>query len=85
MHMIVGNIVNPSSYKSTASQVNLCKDRFVKVYVIDGAIPTITVLTPGIVCNSYGQRDVNSLTADVKYKAVSTDGLDTDTITLHPE
>jgi hypothetical protein len=82
-HMITGNIIDPLSYGSTAHRIKVCAGTMVTAVVSDstnagGATNTSDSLT----CDANGCSGMVSATE--KYKSVSSDGKDKDTITLLP-
>ncbi len=88
-HTIVGNIVDPASYAPTAARITLCAGTSARALISDSTgTPGVTPVTPGITCMSSGTTitcSVGSLTTTEKYIAVSSDGSDTDRITLLPQ
>jgi hypothetical protein len=82
-HAITGNIVDPGSLGDTASRIPVCAGTQVNVVVTDqsGNNPAITA-GGSLSCNPTGCSGVVDVTE--KYKAVSTDGKDTDRMTLLP-
>jgi hypothetical protein len=87
MHLISGNIVDPNSLGEKASKVTVCPGTSVSVVVIEGdppgGTPTNTPNSPGIFCDSRGCNAPN-VTAKVKYISRSSDGKDTDRMTILP-
>jgi hypothetical protein len=85
MHLIVGNIIDPTSLGAKVSKLTVCRGSSVSVTVTDSTgTPSNTPNSPGIVCNSSGCVAAN-ITAKVKYISRSTDGKDTDRMTILPE
>ena len=80
-HVITGNIVNPTSLGPKATRIPICMGTSVTAMVSGG---TATTLTSGITCTGTTCLVV-SLTATEKYIAVSSDGKDTDRLTLLPQ
>jgi len=83
-HAITGNIVEPSSLGETAHRIPVCTGTQVSIVVTDssGNMPVITA-DGSLSCNSMGCTGVVNVTE--KYTAVSTDGKDTDRMTLLPK
>jgi len=81
---ITGNIVDPGSLGETAHRIPVCTGTEVTVVVMDssGNMPVVTA-DGSLSCNSSGCTGVVNDTE--KYKAVSTDGKDTDRMTLLPK
>ncbi len=82
-HRITGNIVDPGSLGETAHRIPVCAGTEVTIVVTDssGNSPVITA-DGSLSCDSMGCTGVVNVTE--KYKAVSTDGKDTDRMTLLP-
>jgi len=82
-HRITGNIVDPGSLGETAHRIPVCAGTEVTIVVTDssGNSPVITA-DGNLSCDSMGCTGVVNVTE--KYKAVSTDGKDTDRMTLLP-
>ena len=82
-HSIFGNIVDPGSLGSTAHRIPVCAGTPVTIMVSDRTgIPTNTA-GGSLSCDSAGCSGVVDDTE--KYKSVSSDGKDTDRMTLLPK
>ena len=82
---ITGNIVDPSSLKETAHRIPVCAGTRVDIEVTDTTgVPTVTENSQGITCTG-SSCVVMMIGATEKYIAVSSDGKDTDRITLLPK
>ncbi len=81
---ITGNIVDPASLKPNAHRIPVCSGTLVTVSIVDisGGLPTVTV-GGSLSCNSAGCTGVVNVTE--KFKVVSSDGKDTDRMTLLPK
>ena len=84
-HDITGHIVEgASAYGPTAHSIEICEGTAVTAAVIDTTgTPTNTVLQGPMACDPSGCT-VSALTERAKYGSVSSDGKDTDRITLIP-
>ena len=80
---ITGNIVDPSRLRITAHRIPVCQGQPVTVVVADTTgTPTVTA-GGSLSCNSAGCTGVVNVTE--KFKVVSSDGKDTDRMTLLPK
>ena len=82
-HAISGNIVDPTSYGPTAHRIKVCAGTTVTVVVSDTTGQAINTAGGSLTCDLSGcSGQVNSTE---KYKSVSSDGKDTDRMTLLPQ
>jgi hypothetical protein len=82
---IRGNVVSPASLGETAHRIRVCAGTRVEVTVTDSTgSPTITAASGEIICGG-GACIVETIDEKAKYVARSSDGKDTDRITLLPE
>ncbi len=84
-HTITGHIVG-SGYNNTTNRIKICQGTAVFIEVTDTTadVANAPAKTPGIDCTSPAECGIASLTATEKYKVVSSDGKDTDRVTLIP-
>jgi hypothetical protein len=82
VHSILGNIVDPGSLKETAHRIPVCEGTEVNIVVTDTTGTPINSADGSLTCNSAGCSGVVTVTE--KYKSVSSDGKDTDRMTLLP-
>jgi hypothetical protein len=82
--VIAGNIVDPSSLKETAHRIPVCSGTEVTVTVTDGSGNT-PVITAGGSLTCKGQICTVTPVVTEKFKVVSSDGKDTDRMTLLPK
>ncbi len=84
VNFITGNIVDPTSLGETAHRIPVCEGTLVNVLVTDTTgIPTVTANSGGITCTG-STCVVMTISATEKYIARSSDGKDTDRMTLLP-
>jgi hypothetical protein len=82
---ITGNIVDPASLGDTAHRIPVCSGTRVEVIVTDATgTPTLTANSSGINCTG-SMCVVETISATEKYIARSSDGKDTDRMTLLPQ
>jgi hypothetical protein len=82
-HCITGNIVDPSSLGSTAHRIPVCAGTNVSAVVTDSTGTPTNTSDGSLSCNSSGCS--GSVNATEKYKSVSSDGKDTDRMSLLPQ
>jgi hypothetical protein len=82
-HAITGNIVDPGSLKQTAHRIPVCAGTAVNIAVTDETGTPINTADGGLSCDSAGCSGMVNVTE--KYKSVSSDGKDTDRMTLLPK
>jgi len=82
-HTIFGNIVNPGSLGDTAHRIPVCAGTEVNAVVTDATGTPVNTAGGSLSCNSAGCSGVVNVTE--KYKSVSSDGKDTDRMTLLPQ
>ena len=82
-HAITGNIVDPGSLKETAHRIPVCEGTEVNIAVTDDTGTPTNTSDGALSCNSAGCSGVVNVTE--KYKSVSSDGKDTDRMTLLPK
>ena len=82
--VISGNLVDPSSLKETAHRIPVCSGTEVTVTVFDTSGDT-PVITAGGSLTCKGQICTVTPVVTEKFKVVSTDGKDKDSITLLPK
>ena len=82
VHMITGNIVDPGSLKDTAHRIPVCAGTVVNAVVTDLTGTPTNSAGGSLTCDSAGCSGVVNVTE--KYKSVSSDGKDTDRMTLLP-
>jgi hypothetical protein len=82
-HTITGNIVDPGSLGDTAHRIPVCEGTAVNIAVTDMTGTPTNSADGSLTCNSAGCSGVVSVTE--KYKSVSSDGKDTDRMTLLPK
>jgi hypothetical protein len=81
-HEIVGNIVDPNSLGETAHRIPVCAGTEVNITVTDDTGTPTNTAGGSLSCNSAGCSGTVNVTE--KYKSVSSDGKDTDRMTLLP-
>ncbi len=81
-HQIVGNIVDPDSLGETAHRIPVCAGTEVNIAVTDETGTPTNTADGSLSCNAAGCSGLVSVTE--KYKSVSSDGKDTDRMTLLP-
>ncbi|MBW1843441.1 MAG: hypothetical protein JRE38_11450 [Deltaproteobacteria bacterium] len=81
-HAITGNIVDPGSLKETAHRIPVCAGTEVNIAVSDETGTPTNTSDGALSCDSAGCSGVVNVTE--KYKSVSSDGKDTDRMTLLP-
>jgi hypothetical protein len=85
LNAITGNIVDPASLGEKASRIPVCEGTQVTVEVSDTTgTPTVTANSGGIICVG-STCTVMTIMAKEKYIARSSDGKDTDRMTLLPK
>jgi hypothetical protein len=90
-HDIIGNIIDPNGIcpingPCNASRIPICAGTEVNITSTDSTgVATNTVLGKGIITCSGNSCSVSALNVTEKFKSVSTDGKDTDRMTLLPE
>jgi hypothetical protein len=82
-HSIMGNIVDPNSLGDTAHRIPVCAGTNVKAMVSDATGTPTNTADGGLVCDSAGCS--GTVISKEKYKSISSDGKDTDRITLLPQ
>jgi hypothetical protein len=82
-HAITGNIVDPDSLGNTAHRIPVCEGTEVNIAVTDETGTPTNTADGSLSCNSAGCSGVVDVTE--KYKSVSSDGKDTDRMTLLPK
>jgi hypothetical protein len=82
-HAITGNIVDPGSLKETAHRIPVCEGTVVNVVVSDSTGTPTNSAGGSLTCDSAGCSGAVDVTE--KYKSVSSDGKDTDRMTLLPK
>ncbi len=84
-HAITGHIVDPTSVGYTDDRIRVCSGTSVRAVVTDATgTPTNTASTPGITCTDAG-CSAEAITETQEYVSRSSDGGDTDRVTLIPE
>jgi hypothetical protein len=83
VHMITGNIVDPDPLKDTAHRIPVCAGTVVNAVVTDSTGTPTNTAGGSLTCDSAGCSGVVNVTE--KYKSVSSDGKDTDRMTLLPK
>jgi hypothetical protein len=78
--MIFGNIVDPGSLKDSAHRIPVCAGTEVTIVVTDTTGTPINTSGGNLSCDSAGCSGV--VNATEKYTSVSSDGKDTDRMTL---
>ena len=81
-HAITGNIVDPDSLGDTAHRIPVCEGTEVNILVSDETGTPTNSADGSLTCDSAGCSGVVNVTE--KYKSVSSDGKDTDRMTLLP-
>jgi hypothetical protein len=85
LSFITGTIVDPDSLNDRTHQIPVCSGTQVEVVVTDmTGVPTVTANSEGISCSG-STCSVAEISAKQKYIARSSDGKDTDRITLLPQ
>jgi len=82
VHVITGNIVDPGSLRETAHRIPVCAGTVVNVVVSDSTGTPTNSAGGSLSCDSAGCSGTVNVTE--KYKSVSSDGKDTDRMTLLP-
>ena len=82
VHTITGNIVDPGSLGDTAHRIPVCAGTEVTAVVTDSTGTPTNTAGGSLTCDSAGCSGVVNVTE--KYKSVSSDGKDTDRMTLLP-
>jgi hypothetical protein len=82
-HTITGNIIDPGSYRVTAHRIQVCASTTVEALVTDSSGVPANSAGGSLSCDPAGCSGV--VNATEKYRSVSQDGSDKDSITLIPK